>query len=88
MHLVGLLQPLAILQQMWTNISIDFGEGLPVLKGYSVVMVVVDKLFKYAHFLALKHPFMTAKSLKNLFRFCGMPKSILSDRGSTFISSF
>ena len=32
-------------------------QGLPKSDGKSVIMVVVDRLTKYAHFCALSHPF-------------------------------
>ena len=35
----------------------DFITGLPKYEGKSVIMVVVDKLTKYAHFCALSHQF-------------------------------
>ena len=53
----GLLQPLAVPIRAWTSVSLDFVEGLPKSEGYDVILVVIDKFTKYAHFLALAHPF-------------------------------
>jgi hypothetical protein len=53
----GLLQPLSISSQRWEEVSMDFITGLPKSEGKSVIMVIIDRLTKYAHFCALSHPF-------------------------------
>ena len=41
-------------------------EGLPKCQNKSVILVVVDRFTKYAHFIAMAHPF-TAVTVAELF---------------------
>ena len=59
----GLLQPVAIPSQRWEEVSMDFITGLPKYEGKSVIMVIVDRLIKYAHFCALSDPFKASVQL-------------------------
>lgn len=87
-----MLQPLPILTRVWSDVSIDFIEGLPISSGFSVILVVVDRLTKYAHFVALKHPYVALSVAKTfvaqIVRLHGIPTSIVSDRDRVFLSSF
>lgn len=53
---LGLLQLLPILERIWSFISMDIIEGLPVSKRHIVIMVVIDRLSKYSHFIPIIHP--------------------------------
>jgi hypothetical protein len=46
---------------------IDFIEGFPKVGGKSVVLTVVDRFSKSAHFIALGHPYSTALVAKAFF---------------------
>jgi hypothetical protein len=70
----------------------DFVEGLPRVSGKSVILTVVDRFSKYAHFIALAHPY-TAETVARAFftdivRLHGVPESFVSDRDPVFMSAF
>lgn len=86
----GLLQALPVLDGVWESISMDFIEGLPPSSGKHCILVVVDRLSKNAHFLALSHPYTALEVsqvyLDNIFKLHGMPRDIVSDRDPTSLS--
>lgn len=87
---VGLLQPLPISELVWDNISIDFITGFPLSQGYDVILVVVNHLSKYAHFISLKHPYlartMAESFIRDVAKLHHLPKFIISDRDPLFLS--
>jgi hypothetical protein len=88
----GTLQPLPIPPAIWQDISMDFIVVLPKSGNKSVIMVVVDRISKYAHFYALQHPFtlsiVAQLFMDQVFKLHGMPHSILSNRDPTFTNNF
>jgi len=79
-------------RQFWEVVSLDFVEGLPLSGTFSVILVVVDKFSKFAHFIPLKHPYSTASVarvfLDNIYKLHGLPVAIISDRDRVFTSKF
>ncbi|KAF2314533.1 hypothetical protein GH714_027391 [Hevea brasiliensis] len=88
----GLLQPLPEPKSLYTNLTMDFIEGLPKVHGKSVIFVVVDRLSKYAHFFPLFHPYTAQQVarvfMEGIFKLHGMPLIITSDRDPIFLGSF
>lgn len=89
---LGLLQPLPILHKIWSNIIMDFILGLLSYIGKTIILVVVDRLSKNVHFIALFHLCITATVaqafINNVFQLHGMPNSIVSYRDPIFLVSF
>uniref|UniRef100_A0A3P9HJC4 Gypsy retrotransposon integrase-like protein 1 n=1 Tax=Oryzias latipes TaxID=8090 RepID=A0A3P9HJC4_ORYLA len=89
---MGLLQPLPVPSRPWADISMDFVTGLPVSRGHTTVLTVVDRFSKMVRFIALPRlPSAkgTAEVIMNqIVRYHGFPKDIVSDRGPQFISRF
>ena len=86
----GLLEPLPIVDMAWHHVIMDFIEGLPNSQGNEVILVVVDRFTKYAHFIPLSHPYnvMTVAQafMDNIIRLHGPPKVIITDRDRIFTS--
>jgi hypothetical protein len=89
----GLMQPLTIPEWKWEEIGMDFITGLPItLSKKDMIWVIVDSLTKSAHFLAINQKDSGEKLVKlyvqEIVSKHGVPKTIVSDRGSVFTSAF
>ncbi|WZZ69600.1 hypothetical protein YC2023_080970 [Brassica napus] len=89
----GLLQELPLPEWKWDMVTIDFVTGLPITTGNKdAIWVIVDRLTKSAHFLAIKKTDgadrLSQKYLKTVVRLHGVPVSIVSDRDPKFTSAF
>ncbi|KAM4060442.1 reverse transcriptase (RNA-dependent DNA polymerase) [Hirsutella rhossiliensis] len=79
----GLLKPLPIPDRIWSELSIDFSNGSTNL------MVVTDRLSKSVVLESLKD--ITAETtaralLRNVVQHHGVPRAIVTDRGTQFTS--
>ena len=71
----------------------DFIVGLPCTRdGYDSIWVIVDRLTKVAHFIPMKTTYSGAQLaelyMSRIVFLHGVPKKIVSDRGTQFISRF
>ncbi|KAL0433188.1 UNVERIFIED_CONTAM: hypothetical protein Slati_2653100 [Sesamum latifolium] len=74
----GLLQPLPIPKSPWESVSMDYISGLPKVGDLGSIIVMVDRLSKYATFIVAPkhvtggteaHPFF-----KHIVKYWGLPK--------------
>ena len=87
----GLLRPLPVPTRPWSHIALDFVTGLPVSQGNSVILTIVDRFSKQAHFVALPKLPSSAETadllVVHVVRIHGIPLDIVvSDRGPQFSS--
>ncbi|KAF1333614.1 Pol protein, partial [Globisporangium splendens] len=87
------LHPLPIPQDCWKSVGMDFVFGFPEDKARNTgVVVFVDRLSKMVHVAPVrKH--VTAQEtaclfLEHVFRYHGLPESIVSDRDPRFTAAF
>src|ERR1700731_5117388 len=88
----GLMKFLPIPQRPWSSILMDFIEGLPLSLDFDSILVIVDRLTKYAIFIECRKTDgaieLATLFLKHVFAKHGAPHDIVSDRGKLFVSKF
>ncbi|GJS08632.1 putative reverse transcriptase domain-containing protein [Tanacetum coccineum] len=89
----GLLQQPEIPEWKWVRITMDFIMKLPrSSSGYDTVCVIVDRLTKLAHFLAIREDYKMEKFailyIDKIVARHGVPVSIIFDRDGCFTSRF
>jgi hypothetical protein len=87
----GLLQPLKVPKWKWEEIGMDFIVGLPCTHdGCDSIWVIVDRLTKVAHFIPVRTTYTGAKLaelyMSRIVCLHGVPKKIVSDRGTVYVS--
>ena len=88
----GFAHPLSVPKRPWEVISMDFIGPFPPSNEFNYLWVIVDKLTTMVHLI----PTTTVVSAKKLaeiyferiFPLHGLPKAIVSDRDSKFVSKF
>ena len=92
----GLLAPLPQPEGPWQDISLDFIVGLPpslrMQHAYDAILVVVDRYSKMVRYIPTNNDVdatgVGTLIIDNILSKFGIPRSIVSDRGSIFTSSF
>jgi hypothetical protein len=92
-HPTRLLQPHVIPEWKWEVISMDFMVVLPLTTSiHDSIFMVVDTSMKSAHFIHVcmmyQVPDIARAFISKIVRLHGVPKTIISDRGSVFTWHF
>jgi transposase InsO family protein len=94
----GELKPIRVPERPWQIISFDHIVKIPLSKEpmtgveYDSILVVIDRLTKYGHFIPYKEASsaedLAYQFLRHVVSHHGLPEEIISDRGATFASKF
>jgi Integrase zinc binding domain/Chromo (CHRromatin Organisation MOdifier) domain len=88
----GLLQKIEIPKWKWEDVTMDLVVGLPKIRHFDAIWVIVDRFTKSAHFIPISASYSPGKLaevyIKHIVRLHGIPKSIISDRDPRFTSRF
>ena len=87
------MQPIAIPEWKWDEITMDFVTGLPLTRTkHDAVWIIVDRLTKSTHFLPVRTDYtldrLVELYIREIVRLHGVPVSIISDRDPRFTSRF
>jgi hypothetical protein len=70
----------------------DIIEGLPLSDEVDTILVVIDRLTKFGHYIAIPHPYtaleVAAKFVKEVIGLHEFSTDIVSDRDKVFMSIF
>jgi hypothetical protein len=88
-----MLQLLSILGWKWDDISMDFIMGLPLTScKINLIWVIVDQHTKFMHFIPISTNYNAQKYavfyITRVSCLHGVLKTIISDRGSQFVTRF
>jgi hypothetical protein len=88
----GELHPNEIPHKPFQIISVDFLTDLPASQGYDSIMIVVDRFSKRVYTAPCNKALNsegTARLFKDVvWRYEGLPETVISDRGPQFVSEF
>ena len=86
------LHPLPIPDAPWDTTSIDFIVQLPESNGKDAIMVVVDSMTKWSHFVSTVTTLSATRTaqlyLHHIWKHHGLPKRVVSDQGPQFVAEF
>ena len=81
----GELHPLPIPNAPWDTISVDFIMELPESNGKDAIMVVVDSMTKWSHFISTVTTLTAARTaqlyLQHVWKHHSLPRRVVLDRG-------